>query len=186
MSPSVDELNRNRGFNLRLRLVKPEDANYIHSLRTNKAYNSHLSTVTGTAEDQRAWIETYKMREAEGSEYYFVIERLDGLPCGVVRLYEITEDCFTWGSWILDSNKPAKAALEVAYLVYRLAFEVLGLDKAVFDVVKKNERVLVFHQRFGAIETGADEKNVYFEYRRDQFSVDSRKLVEILKAQTRL
>ena len=43
--------------------------------------------MTGTVEDQRAWIEAYKTREDAGSEYYFVIERKDGVRCqrGVPR-----------------------------------------------------------------------------------------------------
>ena len=42
------------GPNLTLRLIKPEDAAYVHGLRTNPLYNSHLSKVTGTVQDQRA------------------------------------------------------------------------------------------------------------------------------------
>ena len=78
------------GSRLRLRPVMPEDAAFIHGLRTDPAYNTHLSPVTGTVDDQRAWIEAYKVREAAGEEIYYVIERRDGVPCGVVRLYDIT------------------------------------------------------------------------------------------------
>ena len=75
------------GVQLSLRLVQPEDAAYIHELRTDPAYNGHLSTVTGTVEDQRNWIEVYKTRETVGTEFYFVIERKDQVRCDVVRLY---------------------------------------------------------------------------------------------------
>jgi len=34
--------------NLTMRLIEPEDAAYVHSLRNNPAYNSHLSKVTET------------------------------------------------------------------------------------------------------------------------------------------
>ena len=53
-----------RGPTCTLRLIKPDDAAYVHGLRTNPLYNSHLSKVTGTVQDQRAWIEGYQAREA--------------------------------------------------------------------------------------------------------------------------
>lgn len=160
------------GPNLTLRLIEANDAIYVHSLRTNPVYNKHLSEVTGTIEDQRQWIDSYKAREATGQELYYVIERKDGTRCGLVRLYDIEAECFTWGSWILDENKPRKAALESALLIYDIGFERLGCDRAVFDVRSDNIHTLAFHRRFGAIETNADELNVYFYYARSTFDAD--------------
>jgi len=158
------ELSRIDGVRLSLRLVEPDDAAYIQGLRTNPAYNQHLSAVTGTAEDQRAWIEAYKDREAAGTEYYFVIERKAGERCGVVRLYDITEDRFTWGSWILDHNKPRKAALESAVLSFGVGFDVLGLDVANVDVRVKNTHAEAFYRRLAMTETHRTERDIYFEY----------------------
>lgn len=158
-----------RGWRLRLRLIEPDDAAYVHGLRSDARYNTHLSPVSGGVEDQRAWIEGYKARESSGREFYYVIERLDGVRCGLVRLYNIGKESFTWGSWILDENKPPRAALESAVLLYRIAFERLGIPKAVFDVRSGNEHTLAFHRRFGAIETGADDQDIFFEYPRDRY-----------------
>lgn len=167
------DLHRVDGTRVSLRLAVPEDAAYIHSLRIDPRYNTYLSAVSGTVADQRAWIEHYKTREAMGQEYYFVIERcLDVTPCGLVRLYDISADHFTWGSWILDHNKPAKAALESAVLIYRIGFEQLGIAVSKFDVRTDNERTLAFHRRFGAVETGRDDQDVFFEYTRDRFDID--------------
>jgi RimJ/RimL family protein N-acetyltransferase len=160
------------GPNLKLRLIKPDDAAYVHSLRTNPLYNNHLSEVTGTIDDQRQWIENYKARESTGQEFYYVIERKDGTRCGLVRLYDIEAACFTWGSWILDENKPSKAALESALLIYDIGFERIGCDYAVFDVRSDNTHTLAFHRRFGAEETDVDELNVYFYYARSKFDTD--------------
>lgn len=157
------------GQRLRLRLVTLKDALFIHGLRTNPAYNRHLSPVTGTVEDQRAWIVAYKAREAAGEEYYYIIERLDGVPCGVVRLYGITEDSFTWGSWILNADKPPKAALESAVLSFSIGFGTLGLKRADIDVRKGNAKAISFYRRFGMVETGSDPENLYFELTRSQF-----------------
>lgn len=168
----MTEIERLEGCNLILRLIRQEDAEYVHGLRTEPAYNRHLSAVTGTVEDQRRWIEAYKAREEAGSEYYYVIERRDGMRCGLVRLYDIGPDHFTWGSWILDHNKTPKAALESAVLIYDLGFEVLGLSRAALDVRRDNQRTLAFHRRFGAEETHASAQDIFFIYRRETFLRD--------------
>lgn len=142
----------------------------MHDLRTDPAYNQHLSIIEGTAEDQRIWIESYKKREADGCECYFIISRRDGVPCGTVRLYDFVGETFTWGSWILDQNKPSKAALESAYLVYEAAFDLLKCSEARFDVRSNNHKTLAFHRRFGAVETHMDEIDVFFKYTRSQFN----------------
>ena len=178
-------LSKIDGVQLSLRLVQPEDAPYIHGLRTDPTYNGHLSTVTGTVEDQRSWIEAYKTREAAGSEYYFVVERKDGVRCGVVRLYDVTGGQFTWGSLILDHNKPRKAALESALLIYRYGFEVLGLRMSVFDVRRGNENTLAFHRRLKATQTHEDDQKIYFIYSRAQFDATKDEYLSILKQENR-
>ena len=52
--------------NLTLRLIKPNHAAYVHGLKTNHSNNSHLSKVTGTVPNQRAWIKLYKERKTAG------------------------------------------------------------------------------------------------------------------------
>lgn len=176
-----ENLARVEGPNLILRLVRPEDSDYVHALRTNPAYNRHLAEVPGSAEDQRCWIQGYKVREADMRELYYVIERKDGTRCGLVRIYDIGADSFTWGSWILDHNKTRKAALESAVLIYIVAFEGLGLPKAQFDVRRDNANTLAFHRRFGATETHKNSQDIYFNYPRDRFEADRDGFLEILK-----
>lgn len=172
---------RVEGHRLCLRLVTPSDAEYVYGLRTNAAYNEHLSPVTGTLEDQREWIERYKQREARGQEYYYLSERRDnGTPCGLVRLYDLTGDSFTWGSWIVDHNKPPKAALECAVLSFGVGFEHLGLHKAHIDVRLENSRAIAFYRRFGMQETSADAENLYFEYLRTRFDADFSKHLQAI------
>jgi RimJ/RimL family protein N-acetyltransferase len=160
------------GPRLRLRLVTPEDATYIYQLRTSPDYNAHLSTIRGTIEDQRNWLERYKQREAEGLEYYYMIESISGVSCGLVRLYNVTDQCFTWGSWILDHNKPPKAALESAVLSMGIGLGHLELRKAFIDVRLQNSKAIRFYRRFGMREIGADKQNLYFEYTKSTFEAD--------------
>lgn len=172
--------DRIEGPNLVLRLVQPDDAAYLHALRMDTAYNQHLSPVSGTANDQRRWIQSYKQREAKGEEFYYIVQRPDGLPCGTVRLYGIAGNRFTWGSWILDHNKPQKAALESAVLVYSVGFNILRKSIAEFEVDLQNDHTLKFHRRFGASEVGSDGKNILFKYGVERFYSDIQRYVEIL------
>jgi len=165
-------VSRADGPGLSLRLIQPADARYVYGLRIDPDYNHHLSAVQGTAEDQRAWIDRYKAREAQLTELYYIIERRNGTPCGTLRLYGIGHDTFEWGSWILDHNKPRKAALESAVLAYHIAFDVLKRNKARFDVRRDNAITLEFHRRFGAVETHADETDIFFEYPKLRFEAD--------------
>lgn len=148
---------------IRLRLVEELDAEFILKLRLDEKYNQFLSSVTADLQSQKDWIKKYKGDEKTKKQFYFIIERLDGTPCGTVRAYDLTQDSFCWGSWILNENKTRYAALESAFLVYKFGFEVLGFKKSHFDVMKGNERVISFHKKMGAIEIGEDEQNYYFE-----------------------
>lgn len=150
-----------------LRLVEEQDAEFILSLRLDERYNRFLSGVTPDVEAQKAWIRKYKSDEAAGLQYYFIIERLDGTPCGTIRIYDLRPDSFCWGSWILNDNKTRYAAIESALLIYEIGFEQLGFAKSHFDVMKGNEGVIAFHKRMGAEVVGEDEQNYYFEITRE-------------------
>lgn len=152
---------------IRLRLVEEQDAEFILSLRLDERYNQFLSGVTPDVEAQKAWIRKYKADEAAGLQYYFIIERLDGTPCGTIRIYDLRPDSFCWGSWILNDDKTRYAAIESALLIYEIGFGQLGFSKSHFDVMKGNEGVIAFHKRMGAEVVGEDEQNYYFEITRD-------------------
>ncbi|WP_417729619.1 GNAT family N-acetyltransferase [Roseovarius sp.] len=169
------------GPNLRLRLIDPDDSAYVCGLRTDPALNQYLSTVDGTVQDQRRWIETYKDREARGDEFYFIIERRDGLPCGTVRLYEITAEHFTWGSWVLDARKPRKAALESALLSFGFGFHYLELNVARIDVRADNDHAIAFYQRLGMTEIGQSTDEIEFEYTRAQYEADKPAYLKIIE-----
>ena len=176
-----ETLARVEGPNLTLRLIRPEDAEYVHGMRTDPTYNRHLSEMRGTVEDQRSWIEAYKAREATLRELYYVIERKDGTRCGVVRLYDIGSNNFTWGSWILDHNKPPKAALESAVLSFGIGFDGLARPQAHVDVRIGNNKAHAFYVRFGMTEIGRDDRDIYFVYPRDRFAADRARYLDILE-----
>lgn len=173
-------MHRFEGPNLILRLIQPEDAEYVHGLRTDPGYNAHLSFVTGTVADQRRWIDGYKAREAAGQEFYYIIERRGGTRCGTVRLYDIGADSFTWGSWILDHNKSPKAALESAVLSFGAGFDRLECERALVDVRHSNAHAEAFYRRLGMTEIGRTEQDIFFTYMRDRFLADRERHLAVL------
>ena len=176
----IPEIRRVEGPNLTLRLIEPEDAAYVHGLRTDPSYNTHLSEVAGTIGDQREWIENYKARETAAQEIYYVIERKDGVRCGLVRLYDIERDQFTWGSWILDKHKPSKAALESAVLSFGIGFHALGARLANVDVRIDNTHAAAFYRRFGMEEVRQTDADIYFQYPRSKFDADRESFMTLL------
>ena len=181
----LSSIARVEGPNLILRLIEPEDAAYVHSLRSSPAYNAHLSTVTGTVDDQRTWIEDYKSREAQKQEFYYVIELKDGTRCGLVRLYDIKAESFTWGSWILDENKPRKAALESAILSFGIGFDVIECAVANVDVRSGNKHATSFYERLGMTETHRKDGQIFFAYPRARFDADKEAYLSVLEQEKR-
>ncbi|RRS06915.1 N-acetyltransferase [Pseudoalteromonas sp. J010] len=152
---------------IQMRLITEDDAEFITELRSDGKYNTYLSKSDTSVEAQKEWIRAYKLKEVNKEQFYFIIERLDGTKCGTVRIYDIKEDSFCWGSWILNHNKTRYAAIESALLVYQFGFEFLGFAKSHFDVMKGNEKVVNFHKKFGAVVIDEDEDNLYFNISKD-------------------
>lgn len=167
--------------NIRLRLVQPEDADFIVSLRSDPTKNAHLSPSSPDGAAQRTWLVEYKSREAAGSEYYFVIEDIEtGASCGVVRIYNINGSTFTWGSWIVADGARKTTAIESALLVYVLAFDHLGMALCEFDVRLGNAKALAFHDRFGAIRTHATDLDQFFIYPKSLWLAQREKFAKFL------
>lgn len=148
---------------IRLRLVEESDAEFILSLRIDDKYNNYLSKVVDDVAKQKEWIKSYKLEESESKQFYFIIERLDGLACGTVRVYDLKDESFCWGSWILNENKTRYSAIESALLVYKFGFENLGYKKSHFEVMKENTKVISFHEKMGALKVREDDDNFFFE-----------------------
>jgi RimJ/RimL family protein N-acetyltransferase len=157
-----------QGRTTRLRLATVADAAFIHALRRDEARTRFLSAVAPEVQAQADWLAAYKAREAKGSEYYFVIEQGES-PVGTVRIYDYRGDSFSWGSWLIKPDTPPAVAMESALLVYEFAFGERGFARCHFEVRKGNERVIAFHKRFGARETGEDELSTQFAYTREAY-----------------
>jgi RimJ/RimL family protein N-acetyltransferase len=169
---------------IQLRLIDPSDADFVLTLRMDSRYNQFLSAVAPDVEAQREWIRRYKSDEAAKIQFYFIIERMDGTPCGTIRIYDLRQDSFCWGSWILNENKTRFAALESAFLVYEFGFNTLGFRKSHFDVMKGNTKVIDFHTRMGAKIVGEDSENFYFEITQDSVNACKKDLLAKLNSES--
>lgn len=131
-----------------LRPVTTRDAEFIVTLRGDASLNAFINSTSPRVEDQLAWIERYEQR---AGDYYFVIERLsDHAAEGLVGIYDIADGEGEWGRWILRSG--SLAAVESAALIYRCAFELLGLEAVMCRTVAANVRVVSFHDSCGVAQ----------------------------------
>ena len=163
------------GKNINMRTVKTEDAEFIYTMRQNQNKTKYLSTVTGTVESQKEWIENYKQREEDKKEFYFVIESKDEEKLGLVRMYDFQDDSFCWGSWLIKEDAPKTTAIESALQIYEFGFYNLGFEKSHFDVRKGNDKVIAFHKRFGAKIINEDELDYFFNFEKSDFEITKEK-----------
>ena len=161
--------------NLNLRTVAIEDAEFIYNMRQNQNKTKYLSRVTGTVESQKEWIKNYKQREEEKKEFYFVIESKDKRKLGLVRMYDFQDNSFCWGSWLIKEDAPKSTAIESALQIYEFGFYSLGFEKSHFDVRKENDKVIAFHQRFGAKIIDEDKLNYFFNFEKSDYEITKKK-----------
>lgn len=159
------------GKNINMRTVTQEDVEFIYNMRQNQNKTKYLSRVTGTVESQKEWIKSYKQREEEKKEFYFVIESKEEEKLGLVRMYDFRDNSFCWGSWLIKEGAPKTTAIESALQVYEFGFYNLGFEKSHFDVRKGNDKVIAFHQRFGAKIVDEDELNYFFNFEKSDYEI---------------
>jgi len=158
--------------NITLSIVNVLDAKFILGLRQEPSLSKHISFTKPDLEEQLNWINLYKEREKKNIEYYFIINENRHpslIKIGTVRIYNINNGIFTWGSWIIKKNAFYSAAIESALAIYSFCFVNLKLKKSIFDVKKDNVIVINIHKKFGSKIIKEDETNLYFEYYYEDF-----------------
>lgn len=157
------------GKNVDLVDVTVEDAEFILSLRLNDDLNKYLSRVEDNIENQRNWI---KKSIDDVTEHYFIVKNKLGESIGTIRIYNITDKTFCWGSWIIKEDHRRYASLESIVLLYKFAFIDLGFDETNFDVRKENTKALKFYLRFGAVITSENKQDYFLNYKKNKFLND--------------
>lgn len=171
------------GKNINMRTVTTEDAEFIYNMRQNQDKTKYLSKVIGTVDSQKEWIKNYKQREEKKKEFYFLIESKDKEKLGLVRMYDFKDDSFSvnsqssfcWGSWLIKEEAPKTTAIESALQIYEFGFYKLKLERSHFEVQKGNDKVIEFHKRFGAKIVDEDEKEVFFNFEKNDYEITKEK-----------
>lgn len=134
------------GFCYRLRPVKLNDAQFIIDVRLEDAErNKFIHAISKDVAVQENWLQAYFGRDGD---YYFIIEnRLTGQPEGLIGIYDVCDGKAEWGRWVV--RKDSFAAVESVDLIYRVAFEKLGLAELYCRTVQDNTEVVSFHSSIG-------------------------------------
>ncbi|WOV90656.1 MAG: GNAT family N-acetyltransferase [Candidatus Zeuxoniibacter abyssi] len=180
-------ISRARGLTVSFRFVEVDDAEYILSLRLNPESNRYISPTVPSVEKQREWLASYKEQELVEMEYcYIITNNNDDTPCGVIQLYNFNNGIFEWGSLILDDNKTPSAAIEAAFFIYSVAFDLLGFDKSHFTVHKENVRTVIFQKRLGARIIGEQQTQIgaehLFEFDKNDWLLAQQKFKKFMPA----
>ncbi len=140
------------GYGYRLRPALLDDARFILDLRTDPERNAFIHPTPNDVALQRRWIENYFERRGD---YYFVIEsKVAARSEGAIGLYGIDDTRLSgeWGRWIV--RRRSLAAVESVALIYRFAFDVLGLATVYARTAAANVKAVSFHDSCG-LERGA-------------------------------
>ena len=143
-----------------MRPVTVEDAEFIVRLRNQAHAKGYVNDTSTDVERQRQWICDYLKRD---NEYYWIIETPEGEPFGTVSLYhyDAEKNQIESGRWVeLKGEKYTYNLFKSTVQLNDFVFNVLKVDKVVFDVVATNRRVIRFHQSYGVEITGVEKDAV--------------------------
>jgi len=166
------------------REIKLDDAEFVLSLRLDPDLNKYLSETNPDLIKQRKWIEKYLENNSE--EWYFIIQNKKSEPIGTVRIYDIKGDSFCWGSWIIKPSERYYASFEACIMLYEYAFYTLGFERSHWDVRKENQKIINFHERFGAKIVKEDELNYYYIFEKEVYDKNREKYLAIIDSKAKM
>jgi len=149
-------------YGIFVRLVNESDAPFILRLRTNTKLARYIHSTDNDIQKQIEWIRSYKERERDGKDYYFIYFQ-SGIPIGLNRIYNIEEYSATGGSWLCEPGLDVEKVISTLFIMRNILFETLGKLKDKFDVRKDNVQVLRTHQMMGAKLVGESMLDLYLE-----------------------
>lgn len=151
-------------YGLHVRFVNESEPDFILKLRTNEKLSRFIHSTDNDIDKQKEWIRSYKIREANAEDYYFIFYK-DEIPVGLNRIYGIHDNVFTTGSWVFDENVPFECAIAASIITRELAFEYmeLELEDGYDGVHVNNKKVIKFNKMIGLKEI-ARIKDVKGEY----------------------
>jgi RimJ/RimL family protein N-acetyltransferase len=131
------------GIGFIARPVHKEDAPLIVKLRTNPELNKYIHSTSNDIDSQLLWLDSYFSRQ---NDFYFAIQRKnseDVMGFASIYNFDSSKKSAEWGRWIMSPG--SLAAVESALLIYRCAFEALGLEEVYSRTAAINKAVVSFH-----------------------------------------
>jgi RimJ/RimL family protein N-acetyltransferase len=141
------------GYRFALRPVRMDDSLFIATLRNDRLRAGFLNRGAESAAAQQEWLQGYFER---AGDYYFVIEQRVGHGMdGLLAIYNLNADRreAEWGRWVVRDG--SFAAVESAWLLYRMAFETLRLESVYCRTIEANGQVVSFHDHCGLLRSPA-------------------------------
>jgi len=160
-------------YGLQVRLVEEGDAKFIVSLRTNPRLNRHIHATSSDIEQQKQWIRNYKLREEQGLDYYFLFS-INGQPQGLARIYNITEDTFTQGSWVFSPEAVLGAAVLGNIISSEIGFEFLD-KKIEYTDTRRDNNTHRYVKSFNPEIIKTDELDIYYKILPEGFNQGKKK-----------
>ena len=133
MIRNTHDFNPFEGKYVNLREVELDDASFILALRCDEKKARFLHKTENNLEKQIEYLKRYKTLD---NEWYFIIENKQHEPLGTIRIYNVQDNRYTPGSWLMKDGCSLAETFEGMLLADQTAFEVLGFEKGFFDVRK--------------------------------------------------
>lgn len=145
------------GHYFALRPIRVSDAPLVVELRADAERTRFLQPVPPNIAAQQAYLQSYLTRPGD---YYFVVEDAATRQVeGLVGIYNIDHRRRgEVGRWVLRLG--SLAAVESAWLIYRVAFERLDLAEVYCLTAADNAHVVSFHDSSGLERRGVRPRDV--------------------------
>ena len=155
------------GRNLNLRMADKSDAAFILSIRIDGEKSRHLNKVEDNIQKQIDWLERC---QKDMTQEYYIIETKEKKRVGTIRIYDIKDGSYCWGSWIIIDAEPFFYSIESSVMMYKYCL-MKGLGNAKLDIRKKNKTVWRFHESYGAIKESEDDIDVYYRVEKEAIAL---------------
>ena len=166
-------------YGLYVRFVIETDADFIVKIRTNPKLSQYINHTEPDIEKQKQWIRAYKERENRGEEYYFMFEKPLGIRIGVCRIYNISTNDFTVGSWVFSSDAPIGSAILADIITREIAYELFPGKSYLSDVRKNNVNVNKYLAVYKSEIIKENEETIYYTCSQENFEKHKKQFIRM-------
>lgn len=155
---------------LTIREIQEADLELIRKWRNNDREWFHNKDII-TPEMQAGW---YKRYLADDSDMLFMAE-MDGVPIGIYGLINIRTKTAEAGRLIIGDKRYTgkKLGVDIIRLIWKYAFEELGVDEIYTDILANNKAIVISTARAGYTIVGFKKPDIiYLNITREDFYSD--------------